>query len=134
MKTQTCPQRNNRQAGFTLIEMLVVLTVMGLLAAVAVAQRPGGESRFARQKAGLQLQSAIRQAAREARQSGTERRVQLSGIAAGASIGAASASAPGGRDVLVFYPDGSSNGGTVLLGGTPLLSVDWLSGQVSHAR
>ena len=132
MKTQTCPQPNNRQAGFTLIEMLVVLTVMGLLAAVAVAQRPGDESRFARQKAGLQLQSAIRQAAREARQSGSERRVQLSGIAAGASIGGVPAS--GERNVLVFYPDGSSNGGTVLLGGAPLLSVDWLSGQVTHAR
>jgi general secretion pathway protein H len=119
-------------AGFTLIEMLVVLTILGLIAAVAaprIGQRPGA---LVRQEAGARLDAAVQAARREAARSGSVLAVDPAAFVPGAVLATALPTPPG-RALIRIHPDGSSNGGTVSVDGRPVATVDWLTSEVRDA-
>ena len=119
--------------GFTLIEMLVVLTVLALVAMVA-AQRIGRRPESViRNEAQARLDAAIQSARREAGRMGVIRTVQPAALIEGASLTAALPSQGTGAGLILLYPDGSSNGGLVSVAGKPLATVDWLTAQVRDA-
>ena len=129
----TLARSNRNSAGFTLIEMLVVLTVLGLVAAVAaqtIGRRP--ES-VVRQEAGAKLIAAVQAARHEAGRSGKTRAVDAAALVPGATL-APALPAPGiPAGLILLYPDGSSNGGTVTAKGRTLATIDWLTGEALHA-
>jgi general secretion pathway protein H len=140
------------QAGFTLLELLVVLALMGLLLAAMPAVLSSAIP-------GFRLKSAARQMADDLRvlhsASLTERReyaIELDAV--GGRYAASKTSAPikipssmtiqlrdipyaegNGRTPRIrFFPDGSSTGGSIGLiqGGQQYwVTVDWLTGRVS---
>lgn len=118
------------EAGFTLIELLVVMTILGLVAGFAANGMARGPDRFSRQQAALKLEAAILKAADGARLSGTAVMLRPFETVPGASLAASAFPA----QALVLHPDGSASGGTVVLDGQPLLTVDWLTGSIARAR
>ena len=140
------------QAGFTLIEMLVVLLIMGVLIALAPAafQRvvPGLEMKAsAREVAGL-LREARGQAIRDNRETtvliDTEAKVyRLGQDASGRELSqrvnislltAVSEQLDETRGRIRFFPDGTSTGGRVTLSRDDRkfdITVDWLTGLVA---
>jgi general secretion pathway protein H len=139
-----------RQQGFTLLEMLVVMAIMGLLIGVVVFHGPP-------RSAGLQMRAAagaLAQTFRTARAAAIERgrtvnvaidparRLfatdggQLRAFAPGMAVELLPPTLPGiGTAKLIrFAPDGSASGGGVGLAQgrrKVFVRVDWLTGQVS---
>ena len=143
--------RNRSAAGFTLIEMIVVLAVLGLLAGLVMAKGPM-KSRTLTERAAVQaLSSGLREA--RARAVATNRPIEFAVdiehktfrigqdaatrlppefavsmvSAAGQRIGDTAAA-------IRFDPDGSSTGGRIELATESRhirIEVDWLSGKVS---
>jgi len=151
MKVRECRNRST-EAGFTLIEMLVVLAILALAATTVGPFLSRGSDRSRLQTASGELASALavtRSAAivRNAPTSLTidvDRRIFRSTVVPqrafakdiGAKLtfasGIRSASSDGG---FQFFPDGSSTGGSVTLslnGEQERLCVDWLTGEVRH--
>ncbi len=128
MPTSAPSNRAGAAAGFTLIEMLVVLAVLGLVAALAaqnIGRRPAG---LIREEGEAKLDLALDTARREAARTGTVQSVDPAALIPGASLsGALPAGAPQG--LIVIYPDGSSNGGVVSTDGRPIARIDWLTGE-----
>ena len=113
--------------------MLVVLTVLALVAMVA-AQRIGRRPQSViRNEAQARLDAAIQVARREAGRTGSVRMVKPAALIDGASLTAALPVQGTGADMILLYPDGSSNGGLVSVAGKPLATVDWLTAQVRDA-
>ena len=124
--------RRSAQQGFTLIEMLVVLTILGLVAVVAaqnVGKRPAG---LIREEGEAKLDLALDTARREAARSGVAQSVDPAALIPGAGLTGALPSAvrPG---LIIVYPDGSSNGGLVSAGGRAVARIDWLTGEARDA-
>ena len=152
-----------RDAGFTLIEMIVVLAVLGLVAGLVLA-------RGAPRSAGLEMRAAagaVAQAMRVARTqaimsnrpgtvvfnpragtlrvgagtprslpAGTAMNVVSTADLAGGQAGAGAQSGAGAPAGIAFMPDGSSSGGRVELARgarRARVGVDWLTGRVSVA-
>jgi general secretion pathway protein H len=138
------------EAGFTLIEMLVVLTILALAATFAVPLLSGGSEGLRLQMASSELAAAFRVTRSAAIMHNTEttlmidvdRRTFKSTVVSqrpfAADIkakltfasGIRSASSDGG---FQFFPDGSSSGGDVTLslhGQQMRLCIDWLTGEV----
>ena len=148
-----------RQTGFTLLELIVVLVLLGIIA-VLVAPGLGGSLENAKLKtASRELLAALRVQRSEAiaqgriitlRFAGDESSYRVDGesvsLAEGLSVvyqaatGAASQGVEGsalpdtGNNDLVFYPDGSSSGALLQLRlgeGLRYIHIDWLTGAVS---
>jgi general secretion pathway protein H len=119
---------NTRQAGFTLLEMIVVIAVMGLALALISGFGPP-RSHW------LQTQATARQVA------GAMRAARGNAIAQGQPVAFTLPRLPGWLTVtvqappggIVFEPDGSASGGRVVLDGAGreiAISADWLTGRV----
>jgi len=133
---------NIRQAGFTLIEMIVVIAVLGLALSVVASFAP-------RRHAGLDLASAADGLAETLRTARTQAIVRQSPVlftpaadGRGYAVDGAFRALP--PDVVLtsavpirFAPDGSASGGVLRLAGADgrgrLLRLDWLTGQASVA-
>lgn len=125
-----------RPNGFTLLELLVVLAIMGLMLAIAMPFT-------ARTIENAALRADVRALVgdlRSLRQRAIDRQetVTVSVLGENAWRGGASHKArfvpTAGAHALIFFPDGTSSGGTFRLregSRTADVSVAWLSGAVS---
>ena len=155
-KTETSPtDRARRSAGYTLLELVVVLVVAALAAAVIAPRLFSGDESVGARTAGLNLATALRRARADAIKFNRETVLRIDANAATLTTGDGSAAgtvadgfairlliaegertgdASGG---IRFFPDGSSTGGRVTLSrdgadGEPdvVVGVDWLTGRV----
>jgi general secretion pathway protein H len=142
----------SRDAGFTLIEVLVVIVILGLAAVLVLAQGParsaGLEARAAASEVAQTLRLGRAQAIATDRPAAvmldiTAHWLSLDGAPRAflpAALPLAALMADGSRPrraVFGFAPDGSATGGTVALGGPGrriLVTVDWLTGRVDIAN
>jgi general secretion pathway protein H len=142
-----------QQIGFTMIEIVVVLAVLGLVLTSIVGYKPPWSSRLGLRGAATELASALRLARSEAilRNRSVAFEIDLAGhhfrVGTGAvrqlppklSIALLTVSGER-RDVMAadirFSPDGSSTGGRISIADgvqTIAVGVDWLTGRVSVA-
>lgn len=140
----------HRTAGFTLIEMLVVIVVLGLALGLVVSRGPMHSPTLDVRAAASQMESALRLA--RARAIAGDRTVRfvidvirhrfaMDGGEAmalspdiGLSVITVAGSAAGPQAAISFAPDGSSSGGQIDLvdaGHRVRLGVDWLTGRIS---
>ncbi|MDB5361883.1 MAG: gspH [Rhodospirillales bacterium] len=143
--------RSNATRGFTLVEMIVVVAILGLVLAMVAARGPLGLHTLTARAAANELASGFRQA--RARAIADNRTVAVNIDLAGhrwrvgadrptelprdldiAVLTIAGQSAGGTAADIRFLPDGSSTGGRVELrdaGRRMRIGVDWLNGRVS---
>ncbi len=138
------------EAGFTLIEMLVVLAILALAATAVVPLLSGGTEGLRLQMAAGELAAAFRVTRSAAILRHTETSLMIdvdrrtftssvvstrpfaADIEAKLTFASGIGSAPSGGG-FQFFPDGSSTGGDVLLtlhGKQSRLCIDWLTGEV----
>jgi general secretion pathway protein H len=141
--------RPGPSCGFTLIEVLVVLVILGLTVALIVARGPARSAGFDLRATADDIAQQLRLARSEAISSdrmtaftwdAAHRRYETNRVAGGTvppEVALAMTTATGGKprpqDAIIFAPDGSSSGGRVVLdtGGRRLaVVVDWLTGRV----
>jgi len=140
-----------RAKGVTLLELLVVITIVGLLIAVAPPVLTGAFPRIEHENAAREIAAALREVRTrsiahnrtgdlyidvETRQYWTSESPRQSALPDDLVLtlyGAASL-APGETiGGIRFYPDGSSTGGRIVLSRTDMaysIDVDWLLGRV----
>jgi general secretion pathway protein H len=140
-----------RTAGFTLLEMLVVLAVLGLSLAIVVSRGPSRSATVELQSVAGRLAQGLRLARGEAIRGNRPIRLVIDTATHSWRIGAgppqalprqlalsvvavAREAATPGEAAIGFQPDGSSSGGRIELrdgASTLLLGVDWLTGRVA---
>ena len=151
---QPAGPRHGRDAGFTLIELIVTLTILGLALALIVGYKPPWSSGLGLRGTAAELASGLRLARSEAilRNQSTAFEIDLAGhrYRVGSS---AVRQLPGqlklalltvtgeqhyaAQGAIRFNPDGSSTGGRIEVADgarSIAVGVDWLSGRVSVAE
>ena len=130
-----------RDHGFTLLEMLVVIAVLGMVAGLVLARGPMRSAGLDARMAANQVAGALRAARSEAIAQDRAVAVAIDGAAGTVRIGngpvrpTGAVLGPPARPI-VFAPDGSSAGASVLVASGPIrkrVNVDWLTGRVSIA-
>lgn len=124
------------QRGFTLIEMIVVIVIMGLIAGLVLVRQPWHSARLDMDATERALVAALRLA--RSRAIVQDRDVAVTTGAGGFSLdGGALWALPANEAMsvaqVVFRPDGASSGGTILLVSARqriAVSVNWLTGRV----
>jgi general secretion pathway protein H len=146
--TEPSAGQNGRRDGFSLVEVLVVLAVVGLVFSIAIPSfrslnRPSAKAiaRSVLQAAQLARLAALK--AREERELRIDAKAGVieaemrgtrievpAGIAFVATIGASEATAM--RGAIRFYPDGAATGGVLRFtderGVTAAVTVSWITG------
>lgn len=143
--------RSRSERGFTLIEMIVVVAIMGMVLAMVAARGPLGFHTLNARAAANELASGFRQARARAVADNRPVAVSIDLVGHRWRIGAdkptelprdleiavltvAGQSVGDTAAAIRFLPDGSSTGGRVELkdGRRPMrIGVDWLNGRVS---
>jgi general secretion pathway protein H len=125
------------QRGFTLLELIVVIAVLGLLAGIVAARGPLRSDRLELNASARALANALELARSRAIASG--RVIAVTTSASGFIVDERPFSLPAGgamsRARVLFTPEGLSSGGTIILGsrsGRILISVNWLTGRVQR--
>jgi general secretion pathway protein H len=139
-----------RQAGFTLIEILVVLAILGVVLGLIIGRGPTG-SRYLQTRAAAGALAQTFRAARAAaivtdhdvtvavdpyrhRFAMDKGPVRLLGADVPMALIPPVLPGPGTTRIFRFSPDGSASGGGVLLGAGKRrlgITVEWLTGKVS---
>jgi general secretion pathway protein H len=144
--------RSESSAGFTLIEMVVVLTILGLMTALIVANGTRVSPAVHARAAAEAISGALRSARSEALMSNrsvaftldvagrsyqwgqTPRQVLPEDLRLSLLTSRDLLAATGNTGLIRFDPDGGSSGGRVTVEGGGVVwwvGVDWLSGRVS---
>lgn len=141
-------------AGFTLIEMIIVLVVLGLVAGIVVSRGPMRSPTVDLRSAATRVLQAMRAARSQAIATDQAEAFTITPDQNSFAVGhSAAQKLPKGVAVslkvgtqpattISFMPDGSSTGGVVTLAGTAAggvtrqmtVTVDWLSGRVRVAE
>lgn len=115
----------DRSDGFTLIEMLAVLTIMGLLTVVLITPRRSINARHTSSESALL--SDLLAARGSALETGIAREVDLE------TIGSPAHWHPGfphNSSGPRFFPDGSAYGGTISFSNSKKINIIWVNGDV----
>lgn len=118
---------SNNDSGFTLLEMIVVIAVMGLILALITGFGPPRSHWLEEQAAARQVVEAMRAARGSAIAQGQPVALRLPHLPPWLAV---SVQAPPGG--IVFAPDGSASGGRVRLDGNGreiAITADWLTGR-----
>ncbi|MEP7061728.1 MAG: GspH/FimT family pseudopilin [Betaproteobacteria bacterium] len=141
-----------RRNGFTMMELLIVLSIMAIVAALMIPVLGGGVSNSALKGAARELAAGLRFARSEAvsKRHETFVAIDLAGrrfkvaddpvehaLPPGAELKLFTAQADIVNDstgAIRFFPDGGSNGGRITIGSGERkydVDVDWLTGRVT---
>ena len=145
--------RARNEAGFTLIEVLVVLVILGLSIALIVSRGPARSAGFDLRATAGDIAQQLRIARSEAIATDritrftldpADRRYETNGVAGpllppelALTMTTVTGGAPRPLGAITFAPDGSSSGGRVVLvvgANAVTVVVDWLTGRVSIAH
>lgn len=140
-------------AGFTLIEMIVVLAVLGLALALVASYGPPASGGLSLRGAASELAGGLREARAQAIAGGHPVGLTIDLAQHGWRVGQGPVTplpegiqvrvltvvgeATGSVGRILFLPDGSSTGGRIELSGANRqmqVGVDWLSGRVSSVE
>lgn len=124
-KTQRALQIHKGECGFTLIELLVVLAIMSLSAVLFIGASGSSDGAVSRSDL-AKLENEIATARQQAITFAARQEVDLEehSLELRPTIDSVSST-------IVFYPDGSSNGGTVMRDSTELFDIRWIDGRIS---
>jgi general secretion pathway protein H len=125
-----------RQAGFTLIEMIVVMVIMALIIGVVLVRQPWNSAGLNTDATMRALTNALRLA--RSRAIAQDREVSVITTARGFSVdGGTPWILPSGEELntsrVIFLPDGGATGATIVLAAGSrriAVSVNWLTGRV----
>lgn len=125
LRAHRSPEMTHNERGFTLVELLVVLAIMSLATVLFIGASGGGTGATARGDL-AKLESAIASARQQAITSATTQNVVLADYALDLRPTVGSAS-----NNLIFYADGSSNGGQIIREEKQLFTVRWIDGRIA---
>ncbi|MFT8776788.1 MAG: prepilin-type N-terminal cleavage/methylation domain-containing protein [Gluconacetobacter liquefaciens] len=129
-----------RETGFTLIEMIVVVLILGLIGAIMIGRGPFHSVTLDLRGTAQQIASAMREARMLAIYSGTTQIFVLDsahrnyGLQQGIRHALPAEVSIADPSRFAFYPDGSANGSTTTLlesNRHVVLRVNWLTGAIS---
>jgi general secretion pathway protein H len=143
MTSRNSPRRG--VAGFTLIETIVVVVILGLILSVAIGFLPHRPARLELAMAAGRVAGTLRLARAHAIAEDRVVLVRLDGARHALLIDGAAEALPAGLALTLaapdgairFAPDGSASGGSIRLAASAearLVGVDWLTGRVTIAE